>query len=311
MASPYYRCPNCHNVSRKNDNTFEMVEASGSGTLFVAPGGVPCPDCGANHSFDDIYLHPKYDVPIEDVYGGKAGVDLQLIRRAHAAGRIRLSEQELALLKANLPAAAAASPSKANASSTASVQRLSEQEKVRLQPMLRSSSAKSTSSRTQKKEIGCGPGSIGILFLIAAAVSVYLEQQGAGCGYGTAAALAGLGLIGLIASAQSLVGGSGITRSAVQTPSTIKPTHDGKPVDTRANIAQDMRQLAEKHEGDAPLIRILADSLITGRTQGGEHVNPGEIPQLLNQLAAMQRDHGQNQLASDMESLAQRIKRIE
>lgn len=114
MASPYYRCPNCHNVSRKNDNMFEMVEMSGSNTVFAVAGGAPCPDCGVSHSFDDIYLHPKYDVPIEDVYGGKAGADLQLIRRAHDAGRIRLSEQELALLKANLPAAATASPSKAN-----------------------------------------------------------------------------------------------------------------------------------------------------------------------------------------------------
>lgn len=121
MASPYYRCPNCHNVSRKNDNTFEMVEASGSGTLFVSPGGVPCPDCGASHSFDEVYVHPKYDVPIEDVYGGKAGVDLQLVRRAHQAGKIRLSEQELALLSTSLPAAATSSSSKANTGAIASV----------------------------------------------------------------------------------------------------------------------------------------------------------------------------------------------
>lgn len=99
MASPYYRCPKCHNVSRKNDNMFEMVEISGSNTVFAVAGGVPCPDCGANNSFDDVYLHPKYDVPIEEVYGGKVDVNLQLVNSAHMAGRIRLSEEEQRLLR--------------------------------------------------------------------------------------------------------------------------------------------------------------------------------------------------------------------
>ncbi len=122
MASPYYRCPNCHNVSRKNDNMFEMVEVSGSNTLFVGTGDVPCPDCGASHSFDDVYLHPKYDVPIADVYGGKAGVNLQLVRSAHETGKIRLSEQELVLLPASLHAAASASMNKGNAGTKAPAQ---------------------------------------------------------------------------------------------------------------------------------------------------------------------------------------------
>lgn len=99
MASPYYRCPKCHNVSRKNDNMYEMVEISGSNTVFAVAGGVPCPECGANNTFDDVYLHPKYDVSIEEVYGGKVDINLQLVNSAHLAGRIRLSEEEQRLLR--------------------------------------------------------------------------------------------------------------------------------------------------------------------------------------------------------------------
>jgi len=99
MASPYYQCPQCHSVSRKNDNMFQMVEISGPNTVFAVAGAAPCPDCGARNNFDDVYVHPKYDVPIEDVYGGKHGVNLQLVRRASEAGQIRLSEEEKRLLR--------------------------------------------------------------------------------------------------------------------------------------------------------------------------------------------------------------------
>jgi len=99
MASPYYRCPQCHSVSRKNDNMFEMVEMSGPNTVFAVAGAAPCPDCSARNNFDDVYVHPKYDVPIEDVYSGKCGVDLQLVRRASESGKIRLSEEEKRLLR--------------------------------------------------------------------------------------------------------------------------------------------------------------------------------------------------------------------
>ena len=90
---------NVHSVSRKNDNMFEMVQISGPNTVFAVAGATPCPDCGARNNFDDVYLHPKYDVPIEDVYGGKHGVNLQLVRRASEAGQIRLSDEEKRLLR--------------------------------------------------------------------------------------------------------------------------------------------------------------------------------------------------------------------
>jgi len=78
---------------------FEMVEISGPNTVFAVAGGVPCPDCGVSNNFDDVYVHPKYDVPIEDVYGGKVDINLQLVNQAHQAGRIRLSEEEQRLLR--------------------------------------------------------------------------------------------------------------------------------------------------------------------------------------------------------------------
>jgi len=99
MASPFWQCPQCHSVTRKNDNAFEMVEISAPNTVFAVAGAAPCPDCGARNNFDDVYLHPKYDVSIEDVYGGKCGVNLQLVRRASEAGQIRLSEEEQRLLR--------------------------------------------------------------------------------------------------------------------------------------------------------------------------------------------------------------------
>ena len=57
MASPYYQCPQCHGVSRKNDNMFEMVQISGPNTVFAVAGAAPCPDCGARNDFDDVYVH--------------------------------------------------------------------------------------------------------------------------------------------------------------------------------------------------------------------------------------------------------------
>ena len=111
MASPYYRCPQCHSVSRKNDNMFQMVEMSGSSTVFAVAGGAPCPDCGARNNFDDVYVHPKYDVPIEDVYGGKCGVNLQLVERASEAGQISLSDEEKRRLRQGLGARSASARS--------------------------------------------------------------------------------------------------------------------------------------------------------------------------------------------------------
>mgnify|MGYP003383520813 CR=1 FL=1 len=109
MASPYYRCPKCHIVSRKNDNVFEMVEVSGSNTVFAVAGGAPCPECGASNSFDDVYLHPKYDIRIEEVYGGKVDINLRLVSQAHQVGRIRLSEEEQSLLRQALRSSGSAS----------------------------------------------------------------------------------------------------------------------------------------------------------------------------------------------------------
>lgn len=51
MASPYYRCPKCLNVSRKNDNMFEMVEISGSNTVFAVAGRIESRVVGQRQRF--------------------------------------------------------------------------------------------------------------------------------------------------------------------------------------------------------------------------------------------------------------------
>lgn len=115
MASPFWQCPQCHSVTRKNDNAFEMVEISDPNTVLAVPGPVKCPDCSANFDFQTIYSDAKYDVPIQDVYNGKHSTALvNNIRRLHEAGRIRLSEEEKRLLRqgiANLSGSAKADTS--------------------------------------------------------------------------------------------------------------------------------------------------------------------------------------------------------
>jgi len=94
--SPFWLCPHCHSVARRNDKYFRMAELAGALPLRSAR----CPDCGARFSLRGVYLDETYDAPLADVYDGKYGDDVpRNVRRAYDAGRIRLDEDELDLLQ--------------------------------------------------------------------------------------------------------------------------------------------------------------------------------------------------------------------
>jgi hypothetical protein len=99
MSSPYWQCPACHSVSRKNDETLRIVNDTGPSAILS--GVVRCPDCGAHFDLDTVYVAGAYDISIEDFYGGKFGRRLIAnVRRAADAGKIRLSPEETELLHA-------------------------------------------------------------------------------------------------------------------------------------------------------------------------------------------------------------------
>ena len=75
-----------------------------------------------------------------------------------------------------------------------------------------------------------------------------------------------------------------------------------------------MRGLIPKYERELPVVKVfletLASSVETGRTSSGERVYPGEVPQLLEQLADAQRVQGRTRFAADLEPIARRLKQL-
>ena len=94
MRSPYWQCPHCHKLARKDAQVAELAELAG-----LVTGTGKCPNCDRPIELEALYVKAKYDIPMADVYHGKYGSHLvENIRQLYEAGQVTLSEEEKNLL---------------------------------------------------------------------------------------------------------------------------------------------------------------------------------------------------------------------
>ena len=99
MASPFWQCPRCHKLARKDEELFELTD----GTMSLGMNGTgKCPNCRSPVDLQSLYVEAKYDVAVEDIYSGKYGTHIvENIRQLYDAGKINLTEEEKVLLSSS------------------------------------------------------------------------------------------------------------------------------------------------------------------------------------------------------------------